>query len=372
MRALQRNPEQRWRTARLMQLALEDFCLAHASAGSRLQLAQYVRDLFGAEQVLLRQRLAAGDFEEVSRTAMLPPPPPLETVESLEDMPTEIESDLGKPELLRDTEVDASAARARGTLPSQGMRRTWLLASLLGVAAAGVVMWLLGGQSLSGETASGTRGTGSLAAGDGSPAVAPAQDLVAAVPLDAHQPQAPDAALADAATVDAALPVEEVEEETPPPVTIKRDRRDRRDRERERRKEKAFLTIDVMPWGEVVLDGVKIGSTPIARRRIDPGRHTIAVIGRDEGYRLTWGFTVKPGEDHVEKRVLAKGKLTCDAEPRAEVFIGKRRLGTTPLAPVTLTEGTYQLRLVNPELKKEKTVSARIRAGQVTRLKEKL
>ena len=87
---------------------------------------------------------------------------------------------------------------------------------------------------------------------------------------------------------------------------------------------------------------------------------------------VKWTFTVKAGEEYVEKRALAKGKLACDADPWAEVFIGKRRLGTTPLAPISLTEGTYTLRLVNPDLKKEKIVTARVKPGQVTRLKEKL
>jgi len=81
---------------------------------------------------------------------------------------------------------------------------------------------------------------------------------------------------------------------------------------------------------------------------------------------------VKAGEEHTENRVLGKGKLACDAAPWAEVYIGNRKLGTTPLAPVTLTEGTYTLKLVNPELKKSKTVSARVRAGQTTRVKETL
>jgi hypothetical protein len=169
-----------------------------------------------------------------------------------------------------------------------------------------------------------------------------------------------------------------------PPIQKEKDRdRDRdkdraRDRDRDKDKDRArkgedgFLTIDVSPWSDVILDGENIGSTPVVKRKVSPGKHSVTLVGRDEGYRMTFSVKVESGREKVEKRTLGKGQLACDAEPWADVYAGGRRLGTTPLAPVSMTEGTYTLRLANPQLKKEKTVKVQVRAGKVTRVKEKL
>jgi hypothetical protein len=55
--------------------------------------------------------------------------------------------------------------------------------------------------------------------------------------------------------------------------------------------------------------------------------------------------------------------------PWAEVYIGSRMLGTTPLASTPLTEGTYTIRLRNPELGREKKLFVTVRPGETVRVK---
>ncbi len=44
-----------------------------------------------------------------------------------------------------------------------------------------------------------------------------------------------------------------------------------------------FLTINAVPYGTVSIDGVEIGDTPIVRRRLPPGEHTVRITR--PGYR---------------------------------------------------------------------------------------
>ncbi len=64
----------------------------------------------------------------------------------------------------------------------------------------------------------------------------------------------------------------------------------------------------------------------------------------------------------------ATGKLTFDTVPWTEVFLGTRKLGTTPLVEVELPAGTHQLRLVNHEAQIDRRYEVVIHANQVVTL----
>jgi hypothetical protein len=61
------------------------------------------------------------------------------------------------------------------------------------------------------------------------------------------------------------------------------------------------------------------------------------------------------------------GTLDLNASPWAEVYLGKRRLGNTPLQGVRLPAGRHRLRLVNPQRGLTARITVRIRAGRTTR-----
>jgi len=67
--------------------------------------------------------------------------------------------------------------------------------------------------------------------------------------------------------------------------------------------------------------------------------------------------------------VLGRGKLTVDSPKGALLFDGDRKLGRVPLADLPLTEGSWSLTLRKG--KQEKALHIDVRAGKVTRLKEK-
>ena len=67
----------------------------------------------------------------------------------------------------------------------------------------------------------------------------------------------------------------------------------------------ALLTVQVIPWAEVFLDGDSIGVTPINDYEIEPGRHDLLLKSPD--YKpFPRRFTVDPGKERVLSIDLTK------------------------------------------------------------------
>ncbi|MDP2341811.1 MAG: serine/threonine-protein kinase [Deltaproteobacteria bacterium] len=87
------------------------------------------------------------------------------------------------------------------------------------------------------------------------------------------------------------------------------------------------------------------------RRRRDPPRRVEPVE--------------KPAEKPAEKAdVDGVGFLTLDTVPWTTVFLGKRRLGDTPLIGVQVPAGTLELMLVNPEKNLREAYHAKVKPGE--------
>jgi hypothetical protein len=63
------------------------------------------------------------------------------------------------------------------------------------------------------------------------------------------------------------------------------------------------------------------------------------------------------------------GRVALRVNPWAEVFIGPRRLGVTPLEPIELPAGTVTFTLKNPQLGVTRVVSTKVSAGKLSVLK---
>jgi serine/threonine-protein kinase len=72
------------------------------------------------------------------------------------------------------------------------------------------------------------------------------------------------------------------------------------------------------------------------------------------------------------KRAAAPGRLTIDTRPWTHVYLGKRRLGITPVVNVRLASGQHELLLHNPELGLKKKIRVTIRPGKTTRVQKTL
>ena len=151
----------------------------------------------------------------------------------------------------------------------------------------------------------------------------------------------------------------------------------------------ADLTIITDPEdAQVVLEDTgKSGRSPLTFEDLEPGSHEIAItlegyeparreihIGPDEHRSLE--MPLQEATDRAEREAAARraerqrrtseqrrraraaerepeppepGKLVVRTQPYSEVYIGERRLGTTPFADVELPPGTYTLTFRNPD-----------------------
>lgn len=80
----------------------------------------------------------------------------------------------------------------------------------------------------------------------------------------------------------------------------------------------------------------------------------------------------RPAEARPEVTEQATAKLTLDTVPWTTVFLGKKRLGDTPLVDVTIPAGEVELLLVNPELDIRQPYFVKAKAGARLRKKLKL
>ncbi len=57
---------------------------------------------------------------------------------------------------------------------------------------------------------------------------------------------------------------------------------------------KTYITVDVQPWAEVLLDGKTVGHTPL-QKVISAGRHTIHLRNPQVGYEKKFKLKFKKG-----------------------------------------------------------------------------
>ena len=121
----------------------------------------------------------------------------------------------------------------------------------------------------------------------------------------------------------------------------------------------ASLRVVTVPESATVrVDGEERGETPIAIE-IEPGEHEVEVSA--EGYEpqtaiasladanetatLSFVLVEAPEARPVQRRPRATGTLVIATTPWSEVYLGGRRLGTTPLGNVQLPAGRHTLTL---------------------------
>ena len=132
--------------------------------------------------------------------------------------------------------------------------------------------------------------------------------------------------------------------------------------------ETGTMAFAAAPAMDVWVDGVLRGKTPLSVK-LPVGAH--AVVFREDRLGLNRSTTVAlaAGETHKEEWRPAKGTVSIRAVPYADVFVGEKRLGLTPLDPVSLFEGHHQFRFVNKETSRSETRDVEVLPGQDTLVK---
>ncbi|NLG14927.1 MAG: PEGA domain-containing protein [Lentisphaerae bacterium] len=99
---------------------------------------------------------------------------------------------------------------------------------------------------------------------------------------------------------------------------------------------------------EVLLDGEAVGATPLVLKDLKEGRHTLELSSR--GYeKMTRQLQIPEREyDKTYKLVLKPGTIEIVTRPAAaEVWLGRKLLGTTPLLLENFAAGNYEFTLAS-------------------------
>ncbi len=164
------------------------------------------------------------------------------------------------------------------------------------------------------------------------------------------------------------------------------------------------LVVDTVPSGALLtIDGQARGRSPQTLEQLGVGTHQIsatlegyqpaqrAVELEQAGERVLVELALLPiavpipvpvppgpGTDAGVKPVAVKpppkkppppaptGKLTLKTTPWSTVYLGKKKLGDTPLINMVLPAGKHTLRMVNPESNLENSVEVEIKANETT------
>ena len=221
--------------------------------------------------------------------------------------------------------LDENTVTSEGEVPAEAPRRSravWVLATGAGVLLAGALAWLQWAPGHADTPAAlATPATAPAAPGTAAPApapvaaaVVPAAQTLAPGPGPAPAPEAatPQAAAAAPESVPPAVqaaPPAKMAATTPPKETA-REKRQREARERDARPGTApaaaplpngIVRIAVSPWGEIEVDGRRVGtSPPINELSLPEGRHQI-VIRNTDFPALSATVIVTPGQPYSLK-----------------------------------------------------------------------
>jgi serine/threonine-protein kinase len=310
MRALSRDPAERYQSAQEMKDELDRFLLSLPKAPGRRHVARLMKERFAEVIDLHKTTLAAclkgsGAAMTPSSIEQLMEPASVSGVRPTDPgmTPTPTPPPLGSGAAL-DATTPPPVAMGAPPAPVTERRGGWiwkaaLVVLVIGLAVTAALFLPLGSRDTELADARG----------------APTETLPTVADLETASTQTVPAvevsAVAPAATPAAAeeSPVEESEESVAVRATHPRGPRRRERREREERPpaevtapeaapgtQNGFLTFATTPWTQVSIGARDLGTTPLMAVELPAGTHTLHLVNREQGIDETYRVTIRAGE----------------------------------------------------------------------------
>jgi hypothetical protein len=99
---------------------------------------------------------------------------------------------------------------------------------------------------------------------------------------------------------------------------------------------------------EVAEGGRLLGTTEESRLMLGPGRHELTLTNRELGYSSVQHVEIEPGETR-SITLDPRGTVNLNASPWAEVWVGGKKVGDTPLAGLQLPLGIQEIAFRHPQ-----------------------
>jgi len=356
MKALAPNPDERFQTAREMQLVIEDTMLASGLTASSAYLSTYMHDLFGEN----------GSDEDEASAARLS--------RLMDDLPGAEEE---APQLTR-TEPFINGSSFMGKRPHEPTRnllapasevvqkkfsKSWIVLGFSFILVA-TSSWYLVSVYLGKNNSSRVEDSGIVAddAGsasrqiDGGGSSTPIAPGVPGIP-DGRKSDWPDAGNGGA---DGDVPnPEDVRHELPADRRVAKHILPRHST--------GLLSVTTDPPADIFLGRRKLGRGSIHNLKVPAGNQRLRAVVR-KGISKTLAVRIARGRHLVKNIVFKKGTLLIVVRPWADVWVDGKMVGQAPMKPISLLEGTHKVSLVNSDLKKKVERKVRIEAGREKRI----
>jgi hypothetical protein len=128
-----------------------------------------------------------------------------------------------------------------------------------------------------------------------------------------------------------------------------------------------WLSVNSPVELSIVENGAVIGTTRSDRTMLPAGRHSLEFISERLGYRSTRTIEIGEGKVATLAPEFPQVPVNVNALPWAEVWMGERKLGDTPLGSLTLPIGVHELVFRHPSLG-ERRESVTVTAGKPIRV----
>jgi hypothetical protein len=123
-----------------------------------------------------------------------------------------------------------------------------------------------------------------------------------------------------------------------------------------------WLSISAPFEVQAVERGDVIGSSVSPRFMVPAGTHEMDLVNESLGYSERRKVDVNPGGTATIK-IDARGSLSINARPWAEVIVDGKPVGQTPIANLTVSLGSHQLVFRHPDLgERQQTVTVTAKA----------
>jgi hypothetical protein len=119
----------------------------------------------------------------------------------------------------------------------------------------------------------------------------------------------------------------------------------------------------------VKIDGAEAHPRLDGLFELPPGHHTVVVSGGALASPRAIPLDVAPGQALVQTVKAGRGRLRIAVTPWAEVAVDGKPQGTTPFAPLAISEGSHLVVLENRELKAKVRRRIVVAPGTETMLK---
>jgi serine/threonine-protein kinase len=133
--------------------------------------------------------------------------------------------------------------------------------------------------------------------------------------------------------------------------------------------ELSVLSVKAPGPADIYLNGKRIGGVPLLKQSHPPGTYRLEVKSQELGYTIWKEFSLSPGEQKLLTLSPRPGKLHILVRPWASVFLDGKKLGDTPLPPMSVIEGQHKLVLTNANLKIKKSLPVIVKPDKLNVVK---